>query len=290
MSYSKFDIFMKQYESIEAQRTLLPGLPICVRLDGRSFHTVTKRCNKPFDAELREVMVRVVENLIEECDAVLGYTQSDEITLVLKPMTRVDDYYFKARVQKLCSMLASVASVSFNTLVRSDEFKDNLGMRITKPAFFDCRVWNVPDMKFAALVFSWRQADAIKNSITMVAQEYFSHAELLSKNSDEKVQMLTQKGVVYSSYPKEYRNGVFVKRTTVTRKYTADEIDSLPEKHAARTCPDLIVTRSVYNRFAGEVLRGIKNQAEYLFDGAEPVLKDLNYRGEYEEENDSVES
>lgn len=283
MAYSSFDIYMKQYESVEAQKTLLPGLPICVRLDGRAFHTVTKKCLKPFDPQLREVMNRVVEDLIEECDAVLGYTQSDEITLVLKPMNKLDDYYFKARIQKLCSMLASVASVSFNTLVRSDEFKDNLGMRITKQAYFDCRVWNVPNMAFAAMVFSWRQADSIKNSISMVAQSHFSHSELLSKNSDEKIDMLANIGVSYHSYPAEYRQGVFVKRVLVTRKYTVDELEQLPEKHAARQCPDLMVTRSEYRRFAGEELRSIQNQAEYLFDGADPVFRELDYRGKYQD-------
>lgn len=283
MSYSKFDIYMKQYESVEAQKTLLPGLPICVRLDGRSFHTVTKRCLKPFDSDLREVMTRVVESLIDECDAVLGYTQSDEITLVLKPMNKLDDYYFKARIQKLCSMLASVASVTFNTLVRSDDFKNTLGKRITKLAYFDCRVWNVPSMEFAAKVFSWRQADAIKNSISMVAQTFFSHNELVSKNSDEKIKMLLSRCIVYENFKAEHRQGVFVKRIAVTRKYTAEEINELPEKHAARTCPDLMVTRSEYKRFAGDILRCVQNQAEYLFDNAKPIFRELNYRGEYKD-------
>ena len=89
MSYSNLDIFMKEYEGIEAKRTLVPGLPVCIRLDGRAFHNVTKNCLRPFDADLREVMCRVTTALIEECNAVIGYTQSDEITLVLKPMPHI---------------------------------------------------------------------------------------------------------------------------------------------------------------------------------------------------------
>lgn len=282
MSYSKMDIFMKQYEAVEAQKTLLPGLPICVRLDGRAFHTVVKHCVKPFDAELREVMNRVVEALIDECDAVLGYTQSDEITLVLKPMNYIENYYFKARIQKMCSILASVASVTFNTLIRSEEFKNTLGKRITEVALFDCRVWNVPDMKFAALVCSWRQADAIKNSISMVAQCHFSHKQLLSKNSEQKIDMLKESGHDYYAYDPELRQGVFIKRVVVVRKFTTDELEKLPPMHEAKRNPDLLVTRHAYKRFAGPVLRTIKNQADYLFNDAEPIQRDLDYRGHYE--------
>lgn len=284
MSYSNLDIFMKEYEGIEAKRTLVPGLPVCIRLDGRAFHNVTKNCARPFDHELREVMCRVTTALIEECNAVIGYTQSDEITLVLKPMTHISDYYFGGRIQKICSMLSAVASVEFNSCVRSGEFK-GLETRITRKAYFDCRAWNVPHMDFAALVLSWRQADSIKNAISMIAQTLYPHKELLNKNSDDKLDMIKKAGYTMRWNPKEWdcdmffsqeamdMQGTFIVRKLAVRKLTQEELDKLPPKHAARQNPEMTFTRHVYVRFAGIILRNITNQAGYLFDGEVPKYR-----------------
>jgi tRNA(His) 5'-end guanylyltransferase len=285
MSYSNLDIFMKEYEGIEAKRTLVPGLPVCIRLDGRAFHNVTKNCVRPFDHELREVMCRVTTTLIEECSAVIGYTQSDEITLVLKPMTHISDYYFGGRIQKICSMLSAVASVEFNSLVHSGEFK-GLETRITRKAYFDCRAWNVPHMDFAALVLSWRQADSIKNAISMIAQTLYLHKELLSKNSDEKLEMIKKAGYTMTWNPKAWDSdmffsqeamdmqGTFIVRKLAVRKLTQEELDNLPPKHAARQNPEMTFTRHVYVRFAGIILRNITNQAGYLFGGEVPKYRE----------------
>lgn len=275
---------MKEYEGIETKRTLVPGLPVCIRLDGRAFHNVTKNCLRPFDHELREVMCRVTTALIEECNAVIGYTQSDEITLVLKPMPHISDYYFGGRIQKICSMLSAVASVEFNNCVRSGEFK-GLETRITRKAYFDCRVWNVPHMDFAALVLSWRQADSIKNAISMIAQTLYSHNELLSKNSDEKLEMIKKAGYTMTWNPKAWDSGMFFSREAMdmqgtfivrklaVRKLTQEELDNLPPNHSARQNPEMTFTRHVYVRFAGIILRKITNQAGYLFDGEVPKYR-----------------
>ena len=286
MSYSNLDIFMKEYESIEAKRTLLPGLPVCIRLDGRAFHNVTKNCLRPFDADLREVMCRVTTALIEECNAVIGYTQSDEITLVLKPMSHIGDYYFGGRVQKICSMLSAVASVEFNRLVHEVEFT-KLESRIgNRKAYFDCRAWNVPHMDFAALVLSWRQADSIKNAISMIAQTLYPHKELLNKNSDEKIEMIKKKGYAMKwdakawsgdmFFDKEAMNmqGTFIVRKLIIRKLTTEELENLPPNHNARKNPDLLVSRHTFIRFAGVILRNIKNQAGYLFNGEVPQFRE----------------
>lgn len=285
MSYSNLDIFMKEYEGIEAKRTLVPGLPVCIRLDGRAFHNVTKNCLRPFDAELREVMCRVTTALMEECNAVIGYTQSDEITLVLKPMAHISDYYFGGRIQKICSMLAAVASVKFNYLVHDVEFT-KLEPRIrNRTAYFDCRAWNVPHMDFAALVLSWRQADSIKNAISMIAQTLYPHKELLNKNSDDKLEMIQKAGYTMKWSPtkwngdlffdKEAMNmqGTFIVRKTILRTLTKEELENLPPKHTARQNPDMTFLRHAYIRFAGVILRNITNQAGYLFNGEIPQYR-----------------
>lgn len=297
MSYSNLDIFMKEYEGIEAKRTLVPGLPVCIRLDGRAFHNVTKNCLRPFDAELREVMCRVTTALMEECNAVIGYTQSDEITLVLKPMAHIGDYYFGGRIQKICSMLAAVASVKFNYLVHDVEFT-KLEPRIGKrKAYFDCRAWNVPHMDFAALVLSWRQADSIKNAISMIAQTLYPHKELLGKNSDVKLEMIKKAGYKMKWSPTEWNGdlffdkeamnmqGTFIVRKTILRTLTKEELENLPPKHTARQNPDMTFLRHAYIRFAGVILRNITNQAGYLFNGEIPKYRSGALPAECEDAN-----
>ena len=268
MSYSALDCYMKSYEMVDAGVTLHPGLPVCIRLDGKGFHNVTRNCERPFDQKLRRIMEYTTLDVLTECGAAVGYTQSDEISLVLPPVCDLNDMYFGGRVQKLCSILASVASVSFNKSVR-DLRMDS----ITMPGYFDCRCWSVPTLDFAADVIMWRQQDAVKNSISMAAQSKFSHAKLLGKSGKDKILMLKDVGVDYYSYRAEDRNGVLVRKHRVNRKFTPEEISVLPPKHEARKNPDLVVDRVVIAAEAAPYLGSLENKKEYLFDYADPVFR-----------------
>jgi tRNA(His) guanylyltransferase len=128
---------MKLYESIGAGQRLIPNLPACIRLDGKALHQWTRGLRRPYDDRLHTLFDETAKFLVEACDAVIGYTQSDEITLVLynggKPDSQV---FFDGRVSKLTSMLASMATAKFNALVPS-----NLPERRDRLAFFDARVW-----------------------------------------------------------------------------------------------------------------------------------------------------
>lgn len=73
---------MKVYESKEAQRRFLPLLPICARLDGKAFHTFCSVLRKPYDDRLFMAMAETTKILVRETGARLGYTQSDEISLL----------------------------------------------------------------------------------------------------------------------------------------------------------------------------------------------------------------
>jgi tRNA(His) 5'-end guanylyltransferase len=73
---------MKEYESAEAGRRLLPLLPVCARIDGNGFSRFTQHLARPFDARLSRLMVDTTRALVEETQALAGYTQSDEISLL----------------------------------------------------------------------------------------------------------------------------------------------------------------------------------------------------------------
>jgi hypothetical protein len=92
---------------------LTPGLPVCVRIDGRAFHTFAAGLTRPYDTRLAALMVSTTRRLVEETNARVGYTQSDEISLVLMQESDESTPYFGGRVQKTVSMLAAVASAHY---------------------------------------------------------------------------------------------------------------------------------------------------------------------------------
>ena len=99
---------LKAIEMQEAGRKMMPDIPVVARLDGRAFHTFTRGMRRPFDIEMQRVMYLTAAALVEEFHPAVGYTQSDEITLVWdKPVL------FDGRYQKLTSVLAGYASATF---------------------------------------------------------------------------------------------------------------------------------------------------------------------------------
>ena len=106
---------MKEYENI-SRNYLTRRVPVIIRLDGKAFHTFTKGMKKPFDRLLMTTMQETMKNLCENIQGcVFGYTQSDEITLVLTDYATITtDAWFGYNIQKMCSISASIATLTFN--------------------------------------------------------------------------------------------------------------------------------------------------------------------------------
>lgn len=183
---------MKKYEAV-SRNVLMRRTPVIIRVDGRAFHTFTKGFQKPFDEVLMSAMQDTMKYLCENIQGcVLGYTQSDEITLVLTDYKRLEsDAWFDYKVQKMCSIVASMATLEFNRKMKryavkyansgsGDEITKQFGTyakAINKGAMFDARVFNIPKEEVTNDIY-WRQLDASRNSIQMLGQAYFSHKEL----------------------------------------------------------------------------------------------------------------
>lgn len=260
---------MKMYEGVEAGRRLMPLLPIVARLDGRSFHNFTKGMNRPFDEIFTSCMVDTCKELVSHTGALVGYTQSDEITLVWHSQSTKSQIWFDGRVQKMTSQLAAQATLVFYRLVfeRMPEYANRL------PSF-DARVWNVPTREEAVNAILWREWDATKNSITMAASSYYSHKELHRKNSKEKLDMLQLAGVNWNNYPPSFKRGTYVRRKTMEVAFSTEELDKLPKNHDARKNPDLKVIRSVVGVEDMPILEKVTNRVEVMFGGAVPVTEE----------------
>lgn len=257
---------MKEYERAEAGRRLMPLLPALARLDGRAFHSFVRGLDRPFDRRLSELMLETATFLVRETNATVGYTQSDEITLAWVRSEYDAQIFFDGRIQKMTSMLSALCSASFNRRLPAflpPEFAERLPV-------FDCRVWTVPNLEEAANTFLWRELDAAKNSVSMVARAYYDHADLHDKSGAEMQELLWRKGVNWNDYPSFFKRGTFVKRRTVTRAFTATELEALPPKHAARTNPALTVERSECVPLDLPPLSKVANRVGVLFGAEEP--------------------
>lgn len=226
---------MKTYYEQIPQTKLMRRTPVAIRIDGKAFHTFTRNFDKPFDEILVNSMYDTMKYLCENIQGcVLGYTQSDEITLILVDYKKLNSSaWFDYEVQKICSIAASMATMAFNRAfekevngwktktfptsylghldapITNDDIKllNTYNEAINKGAMFDARVFNIPKEEVTNLLY-WRQVDAARNSIQMVARAYFSHAECQDKNTTDLQEMLFQKhGINWNDYPVNLKRG-----------------------------------------------------------------------------------
>ena len=226
---------MKTYEQVP-KNILMRRTPVAIRIDGKAFHTFTRGFQKPFDEVLMKTMQQTTQYLCQNIQGcVLGYTQSDEITLILVDyQTLTTEAWFDYRVEKLCSIAASMATMAFNKIFKEnvetfeinnirvikymeDEKKnktinliDTYYKAIEKGAMFDARCFNIPKEEVTNLIY-WRQLDASRNSVQMIGQAYFSQEELQNKSCNDIQDMLmTQKGINWNDFPTVYKRGTAV--------------------------------------------------------------------------------
>lgn len=190
----------EQYEN--RTRYSLPRRTYTIlRLDGKAFHTYTKGLERPFDKDFSDAMCVATQALCNELQGVkLGYTQSDEISLLLTDFDRIDTHaWFDGNIQKMASVAASIATVAFNANRNKQGY--------AKPAYFDARVFTIPDQVEVMNYFIWRQKDCVRNSISMAAHSVYSHKELHNKNSADMQEMLFQKGINWNDYDSRFKRG-----------------------------------------------------------------------------------
>lgn len=173
-----------------------------VRMDGKAFHTFTKGFERPYDTKLMEAMDYTTRKLCENIQgAKLGYTQSDEISILITDFDKITtSAYFDNNIQKIASVTASMATAFFNQYMVENDITDKL-------AFFDSRVFSISDPIEVGNYFVWRQADAVRNSISMTAQSLYSHKELNGKSTSEMQDMCMGKGVNWNDQPTGFKRG-----------------------------------------------------------------------------------
>jgi len=151
---------LRQFERAMEQ-VIVPGVYIVARLDGRGFSKLTldRGFDKPFDPRFRDAMVQTTEHLMD-CGAqvVLGYTQSDEISLLLHPRCSA----FGRRATKLSTVLAGEGSARLTLAFAAIGDDAQLG---AGPGVLDCRLSVLPGRQRVVDYFLWRIGDAVRNGL-----------------------------------------------------------------------------------------------------------------------------
>jgi tRNA(His) guanylyltransferase len=205
MRFDDLDRRMRVYETAH-DLSVLPGIYVVARLDGRSFTRLTGEiCQfaKRYDARFRDHMVATTEHLMACGFRVLyGYTQSDEISLLLHR----DEDAFGRKERKLNSILAGEASAK-------------LALTLGRVCAFDCRVCQLPSEEVVVDYFRWRQEDAARNALNahcfwLLRRQGQNEAEatraLLGQSVRAKHELLFANGLNFTRLPTWERRGVGV--------------------------------------------------------------------------------
>lgn len=172
--------------------------PVIIRLNGKSFHSLTRHCQRPYDENLRDCLCFAACQLCEEIQgARCAYVQSDEISILVVDFIRLDTQaWFDNNLQKMVSVAASICSVSFST-------------RFGLPGYFDCRAFNIPKEEVVNY-FIWRQKDCERNGVMMLAQTFYTPEQLFGKALSQVHEMIYQAGENWAKMPEGFKNGHLV--------------------------------------------------------------------------------
>jgi tRNA(His) guanylyltransferase len=212
---------------------------IYARIDGRGFSKFTKKMARPYDYHMLGAMQEVTKFLVDKTHALIGYHQSDEISLLWE----ADKIMFDRKVQKLCSVLAGMASSKF-TIEMMDRSRYAVGFNppMDRIPHFDCRVIGLPDEDEATNAFLWRLKDCRRNAISMVAQSKYSHKSLQGMSTADMKHRLVEDGIYIDSYIGNFTDGTYWQRQLVEVVLTQEQVAKIPKKH--RPEPNVPVIRT----------------------------------------------
>jgi len=267
MDFKTIAEWSKWLEKNFSPEIMIPTLPVIIRMDGVNFKSFTKGLEKPFDGKLTELMVETTKFLVKETNAVIGYHQSDEITLILYSSDRKSGIYNDGKKQKILSKLTGKCVQFFNEK-RLELLPDH-----NKVANFDCRIYQTPTLHDACVQLLWRENDATRNSIQMLGHAHFSDKQMFELNTTEiQDKLMLEKGINWNDLEIRLKRGTYVRRVKTSKPFSKEELTKLPPKHKAHSNPDLMIERNYVSVIELPIFNKITNQVDVVFNGAEPIV------------------
>lgn len=209
---------MKRYE--EPTRFVLPRRTYTIiRVDGKAFHSWTRGLAKPYDNDMIHCMDMAAVALCEQVSgAQFAFVQSDEISVLAVDFLDINTQpWFDGNLQKWASVGASVATMAFNNtvmsyLTQSGDMAPNKILQKQPNALFDARVYTIPDPIEVENYFVWRQQDAERNSVMMLARAHYSHKQLAGKKRADQHELIHKAGDNWAKHPVRFKHGAVVRK------------------------------------------------------------------------------
>lgn len=257
---------MKAYERLETGQRFIPLLPIYARIDGRGFSRFTQGFDMPYDKRFRQAMLETTRWLVEQTQARIGYTQSDEISLCWQAERYDSSIFFEGKKQKMVSQLAALATQRFNYFIMThdDPFMQQAAERAPT---FDARVFQFPSREECANAFLWRENDATKNALSMAARTYYSHQELMGKQAGELHELLFAKGINFNDYPTNFKRGTYIQRREFETALDTETLARIPKEKRPEN--GTVKRRRVVDLDLPPLGR-ISNRTEVIFEAQDP--------------------
>lgn len=261
MKNDQFGDRMKFFERAYTDVCIPIDVPLCVRIDGKGFSKFTKGFAKPFDKNLTQAMIDTTKHLVKETNANIGYTSSDEITLIwFQRSEKQSEHIFGGKVSKINSILASMASAAFNHYIAKYAPIQYAGKGL---AYFDCRAWSVPNDVEASNVLLWRIQDAKKNSISCQYRWTLGHSSMHGLNGSQMIEKMKSNGIDWEQLPAKWRYGVCIRRVNRMVELDSETLAKIPVDNQPENG---MVMRSEYveERADEFVKRNLKTRVKYV--------------------------
>ncbi len=268
---------MKEYEDVFRQ--YLPNrLPVVIRVDGSHFHTYTKGCKRPIDDGLVECMNLTAIELCKNLQgSQMAFVQSDEISVLLNNYKTLDTQpIFENNLQKIVSVAASIAGATFTMnswkiwAPKDSDYPIGYDtMEYIKPAYFDARAFVLPKEDVCNYAL-WRQQDATRNSVQMLARTLYSHKQLDHKNGSELQEMIFQKGINWNDCPVPQKRGrCIIKTTTLRPAYNPKTQQTIMAERNEWTVDNNIPVFSQDRRYIDKYVYDVKDRQRQSLDAVD---------------------
>jgi tRNA(His) guanylyltransferase len=208
----------KRFRDIEKRfvsaTVLKKGLPYVIRCDGRAFSKFCSGMVRPHDVRFYRVMKLTAQDAIEKFNANSVYLESDELSLLFFP-DEDGSAFFRGRVQKIVSVVASYIAARFNFHILKENFSDlDLPVQTRMhagEAHFDARVFNLANDDAMMDCCLWRMCDGMRNSINNLGRQFLTQDQMNKKPIADVLLSLMEKGILWEEEPDWYKYGALIK-------------------------------------------------------------------------------
>ena len=205
--HEELRLLSEKCKALESDYNLDPQKWTVLRVDGHKFSTFTTRFDSRFDEGLVNAMLLAAEDWLKDFQGASVYVESDEATLLIAPVNTANGATlpFNGRVGKLTTLSAGLFSTKFNKYLETKHQGD---------AYFDCRAFQVDTIDDLQSVIRWRQLDAFRNGISVLARMFGERKKVDKMNTGQKLEYIKEHGAVAEEYI-HLLHGTFIKKELV---------------------------------------------------------------------------